>query len=387
MQPSLIIQNGQVISPIADTITHNDIFIRQYQIEKVDGFDELPNENTSVINAENLYVAPGFIDLQVNGGGGHDFLQATSTEIDQIIDFYHQHGTTSLLPTLITNPISHLRKVMNVIQQKKHPSILGVHLEGPFIAEAKRGTHNLDHILKLDIDQLQALVDGYQDFIQIISFAVEQPGGWELLDAIKTFAIPALGHTEASYEQAVEFIERGGRLMTHLFNAMTGLHQRHPGVVGAALDTDIMASLIVDGIHLHPAIVPIVVKSKGIQNICLVTDAMSAAGMGDGDWSLGDVTVHVENNIAKSDGQTLAGSLLTLDQALKNLMSFSSISLSEAVRTVTLNPAKLLGLDQRKGDLKIGYDADIVIFDQDFNIHYTIVMGKVVYAHEAVNSP
>jgi len=387
MAHELLIHGGTVISPLAQTPIKADLLVEGGKIQQIGSVDTDGSALSKTIDAHGLFVAPGFIDLQINGSGGHDFLSASTHDIQQIVHFCHRHGTTGLLPTLISNPIPVLKRAMEIITKADLPSILGIHLEGPFISQKKRGTHNPAHILAPRLDAFYDLVNGYQKAIQIVSFAPEEPHALALLEAIKSFAVPAIAHSNATYAQAKRFVEQGGQLFTHVFNAMSGLHHRQPGAVGAALDSDVRVSVIADGVHIHPAVVRLIIKSKELKNICLVTDAISAAGKEDGTWSLGDVTLHVENGVARRDEQTLAGSLLTLDQALKNLTAFTSLSLPQAVRTATLNPATLLGLERHKGDLRPGYDADIVIFDQNFNVHYTVVMGKVVYTREAVTTP
>ncbi|MEM1759735.1 MAG: N-acetylglucosamine-6-phosphate deacetylase [Thermofilaceae archaeon] len=333
------------------------------------------------IYVPNLYVAPGFIDLQVNGGAGGNFNDATLDEVIKIIEFHLSHGTTSLIATFITAPVEILRGAIEKIRALRHPALCGAHLEGPFISSKLKGAHNPDYVLPVSLTVFEDLVGTQQNFIRIVTFAPELLGADALLSAIvKIGSIPSLGHSDATYDQTLSALRNGARLFTHLGNAMSGLHHREPGAVGAALDSDAYVELICDGVHLHPAFVRLVARVKGYDRICLVTDAISAAGLPDGHYSLGGLSVLVRDGVARLPDGTLAGSTLTLDRAVKNFLEFTGCSLPEAVRCATLNPARLLGIDDRKGSLAVGKDADLVIFDENFTVHYTILGGKIVYA-------
>ncbi|HIQ22750.1 MAG TPA: N-acetylglucosamine-6-phosphate deacetylase [Planctomycetes bacterium] len=336
---------------------------------------------TAELDVEGLYVAPAFIDLQVNGGMGHNFEDASPDEIKEIVDFFVSHGTIALLPTTVTAPISIIKDAIERVRRVGHPAILGVHIEGPFISPERRGAHNPEYILPPSPERFAELTSGHAGFIKLVTLAPELPGGEELITRIlESGAVPALGHSDASYEQALAALERGVKLFTHLFNAMSPFHHRAPGAVGAALDSDAYVELICDGIHIHPAVVRLIAKVKGFDRICLVTDAISAAGLPDGEYSLGDLPVFVREGVARLSDGTLAGSTLTMDRAVRNFMDYTGCSLPEAVRCASLNPARLLGIDDRKGSLEVGKDADLVIFDQDLTVHYTILGGEVVYA-------
>lgn len=382
MRDRLIIRGGQVIFPSRGQIEAVDLLINPFRgrIERIGSFKLPPS--TEVIEASGLYVAPGFIDLQVNGGHGVDFANATEGDIQKLMAFFASHGTTGLLATLITAPIDEMRRAMETIQRActVTPGILGVHLEGPFLSPRQPGTHPVQYILPPSLTALYALVNGFQELIQLVTLAPELPSAEALIREISRFAVPALGHTDATYEQAQRALGREARLITHLFNAMRGFHHRDPGVVGATLTSSVMVSLIADGFHVHPAALQIVVQTKGPEQICLISDAISATGMGDGVWKLGHVEIVVEDEVARNREGVLAGSLLTLDRAVKNFMRFTGLDLAAAIQTVTWNPAKLLGLEHRKGEIQEGMDADLVILDEDLNVHYTIQRGKIIYA-------
>ena len=376
---SLLIRGGMFLLPPPMEPFRGDLLIAEGRIARL-GRGLTAEE---VLDARGLYVAPGFIDLQVNGGAGHDFMEADAKAINEIIDFHVAHGTTGLLATLISAPIAQLREAMGQIRKAEHPALLGVHLEGPFISPAQRGAHAPGHILAPSRERFDELVRGYEDLVRIVTFAPELPGADALLARIVELRmIPALGHSNATYEEACAAVAHGVRFFTHLFNGMRGFHHREPGAVGAGLLTEVMVGLIADKVHVHPAAMRLVYRLKGPERICLVTDAIGAAGLPDGGYRLGRQRVSVQEGIARlADGSgVLAGSTLTMDRAVRNFLEATGCSLSEAVQAVSLNPARLLGLAECKGSLVEGKDADLVLFDADFNVHYTIIGGEVVYA-------
>jgi len=347
------------------------------------GDDVRPSSSVALLDAGDMYVAPGFIDLHVHGGGGADFMDASTKALDTIFANHSQYGTTGLLATLLPAPLEEIRKALHVAAERRAPWLLGVYLEGPFVSRTKKGAFDPQWIISPNRSALRALVGEERQVVRIVTFAPEVPGSAMVLqNALKAGAIPAIGHTNTTYKQAMDALGSGARHFTHLGNAMTGLHHREPGAVGAALDSDAYVELICDGVHLHPAFVRLVAKVKGFDRICLVTDAISAAGLSDGDYRLGGLPVTVRDGVARLSDGTLAGSTLTMNQAVKNFMEFTGCSLPEAVRCATLNPARLLGIDHRKGSLEVGKDADLVIFDEDFNVHYTILGGEIAYARE-----
>ncbi|MGQ9700084.1 MAG: N-acetylglucosamine-6-phosphate deacetylase [Candidatus Bipolaricaulaceae bacterium] len=375
----LRIRGGRLVCPEKGNIAPSEVLLGDGRILAVSA--EVQAWGASELDVQGLFIAPGFIDLQVNGGAGYNFQNATPKDIAKILELHLAHGTTGLLPTTITAPIPEIRCTMARLREINHPAVLGIHLEGPFISKKRRGAHNPKHILDPSLEEFHKLMEGYVDFIKIFTLAPELPGADLLLNAIaKIGVISALGHSDANYLQAKQALEQGVRLFTHLGNAMTGLHHREPGAVGAALDSDAYVELICDGVHLHPAFVRLVAKVKGYDRICLVTDAISAAGLPDGEYILAGLPTFVRGGVPRLSDGTLAGSTLTMDRAVKNFMEFTGCSLPEAVRCATLNPARLLGLDRRKGSLAVGKDADLVIFDEDLTVHYTILAGKIVYA-------
>lgn len=375
----LLIKGGVIIVP--DGVVEGDLTIREGRIVEI--APDLQPDKGKVLEAKGLYVGPGFIDTHVNGGGGRGFMECTEEAFNEAIGFHLRHGTTGLLPTAVAGPLEQMREFLKLVDElrEKNPVVLGAHLNGPFVSPRRCGAIDPQFILKPSPEKLRELVKDLERAVRIVTLAPEEDGAKDLIDEIiKIGAVPSLGHSDATYDEAMQTIGSGVKHFTHIFNAMRKLHHREPGAVGAALDSDgVTMELILDGIHVHPAVVRLLTKVKGPGSIVLVTDAISAAGMSDGEYLLGSVPVFVKEGRAMSKTGTLAGSTLTMDRALKNLIEFTGITLSTAIRTASLNPAKLLGISERKGSLEPGKDADIVIFDDKLNIYWTIVAGKIVF--------
>jgi len=373
----LVIRGGTIVHPADGRLEPGEVWIEEGRIAR-------PRRGASEeIDATGLYVSPGFIDLQVNGGVGHNFEDASPEEIDRIVGFHVSHGTTGLLPTTVTAPIPAIRRAMARVREAGHAAILGMHIEGPFISPARKGAHNPKHIIAPSVEGFDELASGYSGFIAIVTLAPELPGADGVIARIREIgAIPSLGHSNATYEEGLAAIERGVRLFTHVFNGMRRFRHRAPGAVGAGLVSDVMVELIADRIHVHPGAIRLLYKVKGPEQIALVTDAISAAGLPDGEYGLGGLEISVREGIARLTDGTLAGSTLTMDRAVRVYMEATGCSLPEAVRAASLNPAGLLGIDDRKGEIEGGKDADIVIFDRDLTVHYTLINGEVAYARD-----
>ena len=382
---NLLIKNANLVRE--NEVEKGDLVVKNGFIERVGMVqrDRLTAES-QIIDAQGLYVAPGFIDLQVNGGAGHNFEDSSTEEIEKIIAFHVSHGTTGFLPTTVTAPIAKIRSAIEKVKRTDNPAILGMHTEGPFISLKRKGAQNPQYILEPSIEKFNELVKGHEDFIKIVTIAPEVDGAEALLTRIKKIgAIPSLGHSDATYEETLKALDQGVALFTHMFNATREFHHREPGAVGAALESDVMVELIADGLHVHQAAIRLLLNAKGIDDICLITDSISAAGLKDGEYSIGGLDVWVKGGEARLADGTLAGSTLTMEQAVKNFMEFTKISFAEAVRAASLNPARLLNIAGRKGSLEKSKDADIVIFDEDLNVHYTIIGGEIVYSKDEGN--
>jgi N-acetylglucosamine-6-phosphate deacetylase len=332
-----------------------------------------------IIDAKGQFVSSGFIDIHIHGSGGADVMDATPKALETISSTLLKTGTTSFLATTMTmSPSAIDNALQNIQDHKKNVSgaqILGIHLEGPFINASKHGAQDKKYVQKPNME----LIQNYINEIKMITIAPEVNGGENFVKYLtKNFPniILSIGHSDASYEKSKESFSWGISHSTHLFNAMNTYHHREPGIVGAVFDSDVTCDVISDLIHTHPSALELTHKMKK-DKLILITDAMRAGCMKCGSYDLGGQTVNVNDGKATLENGTLAGSVLKLNEALLNMTRHTSMTRIEALNAVTKIPAQKLGV--KKGQLKEGYDADIVIFDEDFSIITTIVAGKVKY--------
>ena len=337
------------------------------------------------LDVHGCFVAPGFIDIHVHGAAGEDFSTADETGIKKILKLHSKFGTTSLLPTLVPMPERNTKKAIRAIRNvmKEAPpdaEILGVNMEGPYLNPLKKGALSGRYLQKSSSSTIR-LVNDVRDILRMMVVAPELPGAVNLIRYLHKLGITvSVGHSAASYEEVEKAVEIGLSDVTHVFNAMGSLHHRSPGTVGTALvDDRLTCEVIADGIHLHPAILKLLVKAKGLDKLVLITDAIAGTGMPSGKYSLGGETVIVEKGHATLKDGTIAGSLLTMNKAVRNMCKHAGVTLPQAVSMATVNPARVIGVDKRKGMLTRGKDADIVIFDKDINVKMTIVHGAIVH--------
>ncbi len=326
-------------------------------------------------------LVPGFVDLQVNGAAGVDFLDCTPERFCTAQRYLASTGTTSFLPTLVTAPVESVRRAARVLGSAAAPGAqpLGLHLEGPALSPTRRGAHD-PRWLRLPTDgQLAALLEDLRQLVRVVTLAPELPGGLDLVRRLVAGGVVAsVGHTDATYEEARQAFEAGATMVTHLFNAMRGLHHREPGVVGAALEEGRwVCGLVADGVHVHPAAFRLAYRLLGPDRIALVTDAVAAAGAPPGRYRLGgaEVTVRPGDAPRLADG-TLAGSVLRMDEAVAKVASWG-VRLRDAVRMASTTPARVLGLRDR-GELRPGLRADLCVLVEG-RAAWTAVAGEVVW--------
>ena len=340
----------------------------------------------NVLDANGLYVSPGFIDVHIHGAGGCDTMDGTSDSINTIAKTIIKHGTTAFTPTTMTVSIEEIRKSLDAIKSVKEAGshgahVLGVHLEGPFVSQKAIGAQNPNYILTPSISTYNEIVKDYENIIISITLAPEIESAKELIKYLSSKSIVcSLGHTSATYEEAIEAIECGASHSTHLFNAMSPLTHRNPGVVGAIFDSNITTETISDGVHISYPVLRIAYKQKGTDNVLLVSDAMMACCMPNGDYSLGRQNVTVTDGEARLKNGALAGSVLTIDKAVRNVYKNTDLPLYEVIKMASYNCAKHCKVDNHKGQIKEGYDADLILFDDDINIKKVLVLGREVYS-------
>ncbi|HDK7167466.1 TPA: N-acetylglucosamine-6-phosphate deacetylase [Clostridium botulinum] len=375
------IVNGKII--VGNEILENKVLLFEKKIiDILDRDNVCLSKNDYIIDAKGLYISPGFIDVHIHGSGGKDAMDGKIESIKVISNTIAKRGVTSFLPTTMTMAKEHIYKALDVIEQAMNTDlggakVLGAHLEGPFINPKYKGAQKVDFIKNPSFD----FIKGYENVIKIITLAPEKDENFKFLKYIKenTDIVLSIGHSDATYEQAIAAIDNGISRATHIFNAMTPLNHRKPGIIGAIMNTDISCELIADNIHVHKGAINVLTKIKGKDKIILITDSMRAGCMNNGIWELGGQKVIVKNGSARLEDNTLAGSILTLDNAIKNMKNNIDASLCEIISMVTINPAKDINIYDKKGSIEKGKDSDIVIFDKDINIRMTIVEGNIVY--------
>jgi N-acetylglucosamine-6-phosphate deacetylase len=332
------------------------------------------------IDAGGRYLSPGFIDIHVHGCSGFDAMDDEEEALAAISKSVLQTGVTSFLPTTMTMPFTKIEKAMGRIRQligkTDGAEILGCHMEGPFINEEYKGAQDKRYIIGPELSRIAP----YLDCIKIITLAPEIAGSRDFIEVCKQKGIiVSIGHSSATYEQAMEAIALGATHMTHTFNALPGLHHRRPGAIGAAMDSNIMCELIADNLHVHPAMQRLLLKVKGLEKIVLISDALRASLLGDGQYDLGGQNVFVKNGEAHLASGVLAGSVLALNQAVSNFRNNTGLDLAKAVQLVTINPAREIGVADSKGSIEVGKHADMVIFDEKLKIFATFVRGNSLY--------
>ncbi|KOG34011.1 N-acetylglucosamine-6-phosphate deacetylase [Streptomyces resistomycificus] len=339
-------------------------------------------ENARVIDVSGHWLLPGFVDLHNHGGGGASFTSGTVEEVLKGIHTHRLHGTTTLVASTVTGDMDFLAQRAGMLAElAEQGDIAGIHFEGPFISPCRKGAHSEKLLRDPDPAEVRKLIDAARGRATMVTLATELPGG---VDSVRLLAehgvIAAIGHTDATYEQTVEAIEAGATVATHLFNAMPALGHRAPGPIAALLEDErITVELINDGTHLHPAALQLAFHRAGASRVAFITDAMDAAGFGDGRYMLGPLEVEVSKGVARLvEGGSIAGSTLTLDRAFRRAVTVDGLSVEDAVTALSANPARLLGSYDTIGSLEPGKDADLVLLDADFALKGVMRRGEWV---------
>ena len=369
--------NGKVI--LHDEIVTKNVFIEG---DKVVEISERKPEKEDIIDAKGLYVSPGFIDIHTHGRGGYQVMDSTFESLNAISKASLQTGVTSFLVSTVTMPIESIsHAIENVVKNKEKvegAQILGVHMEGPFFSKVYKGAQPEEYMIHPTIQNFVSIVNNNEDIVKKVSLAPELEGATELIPYLfEKGIIVSLGHTNATYQEAQRAIDLGATSATHTYNAMTPLTHREVGVTGTVMiNQNVYAELVLDGIHVSYPAAKILLKTKGKDKVVLITDSVETAGLPDGIYESSMGTVRINNHQVRLLNGTLAGSQADMNQCVKNVYQHLGLTLNEAVSLASYNPAKSLGID-KMGEIKVGNFADIIFFDDNFQIKQTIVKGKV----------
>ncbi|XIE79535.1 N-acetylglucosamine-6-phosphate deacetylase [Streptomyces sp. SBR177] len=339
-------------------------------------------EDAPVLDLTGHWLVPGFVDMHNHGGGGASFTSGTVEDVLTGVRTHRLHGTTTVVASFVTGETGFLTQRAGLLSElAEQGDIAGIHFEGPFISPCRKGAHDETLLRDPEPAEVRKLVDAARGQARMVTLATELPGG---LDSVRLLAehgvIAAIGHTDATYEQTRAAIDAGATVATHLYNAMPALGHRAPGPIAALLEDErVTVELINDGTHLHPAALELAFHHAGPERVAFITDAMDAAGFGDGSYMLGPLAVEVKDSVARLvEGGSIAGSTLTLDRAFKRAATVDKLPVESIVQAISANPAKLLGVYDRVGSLEPGKDADLVVLDADFELKGVMRRGAWV---------
>jgi N-acetylglucosamine-6-phosphate deacetylase len=382
---ALIVTASQLYTPL-ESIACPHILIEDGLIQSVSSQRDAEFPKGKTLDFKDKVLAPAYLDIHLHGSGGRDVMEADGAALMAIESMLASRGVAAYLPTTVTasedrtlRALEHLGDAVRKGAQPGRSTPLGIHLEGPFISCAKRGVHPPEHLVSPSPEKLQRFWEASSGTLRMLTIAPEIPGAIETIRHARQLGIHcSLGHSNATYEEATAAIAAGANHATHTFNAMRALDHRDPGILGAVLQhRKLSADIIADGIHVHPSVVDLFIRAKGLDRAILITDAISATGMPEGRYDLGGLEVEVKNERCEYKGK-LAGSVLMLERAIRNVMSFATLNLQDALRLATLNPASLIGVSDERGTLKPGSRADIVVLTPEGQLTQTILGGEVV---------
>lgn len=345
------------------------------------------HEGDATVDLTGHWIVPGFVDMHNHGGGGASFTSGTAEDVLTGVRTHREHGATTLVASTVTGEMDFLAHRAGFLSELvEQGDLAGIHFEGPFIAPCRKGAHSEELLRHPDPAEVRKLIDAARGTARMMTLATELPGG---LDSVRLLAehgvIAAIGHTDATYEQTKAAVDAGATVATHLYNAMPGLGHRAPGPIAALLEDErVTVELINDGTHLHPAAFQLAFHHAGADRVALITDAMDAAGFGDGRYMLGPLEVEVKDSVARlvsAEGVgSIAGSTLTLDRAFQRAATVDGLPVEDIVRAISANPARLLGVYDRVGSLEPGKDADLVVLDAEFGLAGVMRRGEWVVA-------
>jgi len=394
---TLAFKNAKIITPMR-VIDNGVLIVENGKISRIGPESETKvPQGIKVIDVADDYLAPGFIDIHLHGGGGADVMDGTEEAIEKISKVHAKGGSASIVPTTLTAPLDRILKTARNIGTAKRKilegaQVLGAHIEGPYFSVEQRGAQNPKYLKVPRPKEYEKLLGFSEDICQM-TVAPELDGAIELGKAlVREKIVASIGHSNAIYDEVVSAIEAGFTHVTHMFSGMSGLRRinlfRVAGVIESTLLLDeLTTEMIADGKHIPASLMKLVIKAKGLDKVCLVTDASPLTGMPEGQYRMGGLKIIVEDGVAKlSDGSAFAGSVVTMNLCVRNMINLVGLSMQDAIKMASLNPAKVIGIDEKKGSLVEGKDADLVIFDKEINILTTVVKGKVVFSGKSVST-
>lgn len=381
----IALTGGRIITPFR-VINDGVLIIEDDKISEIGKTSEYQiDKECKVYDLKGKTICPGFVDLLDHGGSGYSFGDESDESIGKISKYLIEHGSTTVLASLIAKPekilLKELRRLADYIDQHPESNIRGIHMEGPYLNKKLKGAMNGSYLWKPSVESWNKMWEASKGKIRIMTIAPELPGAMNVIRAAaKDGVVPSIGHSMATYDEVENAIDNGAAHVTHMFNAMEPFHHRHPGVIlGALLHNELKIELIADTLHVHHAVMELLLKLKGASGIILVTDSIRAGGMHEGEYEFADQKIFMKGKKAYLPDGTLAGSTLTLNIAVKNMVEAVGAKITEAVRMASLNGAKVLNLEHKKGIIAAGKDADIVVMNDKYEVNMTIIGGKVVY--------
>ncbi|GAA0485144.1 N-acetylglucosamine-6-phosphate deacetylase [Salinibacillus aidingensis] len=386
----LLIKNVTIYTE-DEAISNGNILINNGVIQSIDRMNEesetIP-EDARIIDGSEMTAIPGFIDGHIHGAYGADAMDSTEEALDTMASFLPKEGTTSFLATTMTNSTENIEKALanaeNYKQKDGYAEMIGVHLEGPFVEKSKAGAQPQEHILEPDLEKFKKWQEMSGNTIRTITMAPEHDTDGSFMQELASQGVNvSAGHTDANFEGIKRAIPFGLHQLTHLCNQMNGIHHRDIGAVGAAFQLEnLQAELIADGVHVAPEMLQLIYRNVGSDRLILITDAMRAKGLPDGDYELGGQPVIVSNGKAVLENGTLAGSILKMRDAAKRMLEINDADIRDIIKMTAVNPAKQVDVYDRKGSISKGKDADILLIDDDLNIQYSLCRGTIAYKGE-----